>query len=320
MSYHDAILDALQREALHREQGEDEIVLLPKEHESVPGSVPIRYLAAGPRVKSLERRRYPQKFPQLDWRNSAGTVLKINDGNMTEAFVQKALIRAGLATPESVEVSVQIDTRGIKLHGRLDAETHYTPEGEILEIKRSEKFFGKAPTPFMKYIFQVMSYGIARGIRQTYILMVEHGGIHLYRMQRQGVGWIVVNDQTEEVLKAPWNLPEFLNPTTLAAMARTMMAYLEMSDADLLSTQPIPDPLNLPETYLAGEPWQCARVAKPKSKKLGGVCSPSCAYSCHHSSISPFGIHYEETKLVATGEPVETSFDPTDLEAIFEGL
>lgn len=320
MTYVQAIREALKREALHKENGEEEIVLLPKEHESIPGSIPISYMGACPRVKTLERRKYQQKFPQLDWRNSFGTVLKINDGNMTEAFVQKALIRAGLATHESVEVSVVINSNGIRLHGRLDAETHYTPDGEILEIKRSEKFFGKDPTPFMKYIFQVMSYGIARGKRQMYILMAEHAGIHLYRLNRQGVGWIVVNDETGEALAAPWNTAEFITTATLATMARDMLRYSEMSDDDVLATQPIPDPLNPPETYLSGEPWQCAKISKPKSAKLGGACSPSCAYSCHHESIMPFGIHYNDKKLVANEAPIEADFNLSDVESLFEGL
>ena len=66
----------------------------------------FRWLAHAQRLPYISRfaRRMSRR------RNSFGTVLKINDGNMTEAFVQKALIRAGLATHESVEVSVVIRT------------------------------------------------------------------------------------------------------------------------------------------------------------------------------------------------------------------
>ena len=320
MTYYQALLDALTAEALHKDNGQEDIVLPPKEHESVPGSVPISYLGACPRLKGLERRNYPKRFPELDWRNNASTILKIHDGSMTEEFVQRAMIRAGLATPESIEVSVRIDSQGIRLHGRLDAETNYTPEGEILEIKRSEKFYGKDPTPFMKYAFQVLSYGIARHKQQLYVLVVEHAGIHLYRLTRSGDGWMFVNELTGDPVDAPWNTPEFINVANLAHMARTMTAYIAMPDEEILATRPIEDPLNPPESYLYGETWQCAKVSLPKKKGASGSCAPSCTHSCHHEALAPFAVHREDNRVVRSEGGVVSTLDPNDVESLFEGL
>src|SRR5689334_4198710 len=119
MTYYDALYDALKAEALHREHELPDITLPPKDHERVPGSIPISFLGACPKAKIAERRDLTPKFPELDWRNNPASIFKINDGNLTEAFVQKALIRAGLCGYDDVEVSVRIDQNGVRLHGRL---------------------------------------------------------------------------------------------------------------------------------------------------------------------------------------------------------
>lgn len=317
MTYYQAIMDALIAEALHKERGEADIILPEKVHESVPDSIPISYLGACPKLKSLERRDAAPKIEGMRWQDKPETIFKVNDGNMTEAFVQRALIRAGLASHDSIEVNTRLVRETLQLHGRIDAITHYTPEGEILEIKRSEKFFGKAPTPFMKYSFQALAYGLSEKIRNMYILMMEHAGAHLYKLERNGAGWEVWNVLEETRLKADWNDPNFINPRMIQVMALRHAYHQAMTTEELMGVMPITDPFNALENFENGDAWQCCKVVKGRGKNDAAVAAPKCPFSCHFDENKSRMLTNNNGKLELSNilQTVETSEDD-----LFAGL
>lgn len=272
--------------------GGEPVALPPKRHKSRKDSVPVSYLGACPRKKALERRNYPMILQHNDWKENPEARRKMEFGNRIEALLQEALIWSGYSDRSTIEVNITLERP--RLHGRIDAIVNVDGEDHILECKQRGAFGGKPAEPFIKEVYQLMSYMVATGL-PGHIIIVDRGPVQLYTLLPSNGGFRLYRQLPEEERIATnhrmelWNHPqnneEWLSIEMLEKIGDMHLANIQADSEVLINTVPIEDPLSKESTPLFGDHWQCVKIAtKPRYRKTKenfmGEVIPNCPYQC----------------------------------------
>jgi hypothetical protein len=255
----------------------------PEEHVTVENSVPISYLGACPRNKALGRRNYAPIVPENRFEENLGALISTENGNMAESLIKGSLMYGKLAQHGDLGYSVSGCVNGANIHGRIDALIHYDGHPYVVEIKSSRSFFGKSPTPLLRYLYQLTSYLLLTDINQGILIYITND-IYQFNLVRMNEGFILENEDGS-VAEVAYNHPETLCAQQIGLLAAAMKRHMDMDDDELLLQIPISDPLNDETSPSVGETWQCLKVdEKPHQYRAGniklGTVHSSCPWPC----------------------------------------